>query len=36
MAAMNLKPLRDFTVLCYGTNVIGDLEFIFALWLQSK
>ena len=28
MAAMNLKPLCDFMVLCYGTNVIGDLEFI--------
>ena len=28
MVAMNLKPLCNFMVLCYGTNVIGDLEFI--------
>ena len=28
MGAMNLKSLRGFTVLCYGTNVIHDLEFI--------
>ena len=25
---MNLKPLHDFIGLCYGTNVIDDLEFI--------
>ena len=24
MAAINLKSLRDFIVLCYGTNVIDD------------
>ena len=28
MAAMNLKSFCDFIVLCYGTNVIDDLEFI--------
>ena len=28
MAAMSLKSLRYFIVLCYGTNVIDDLEFI--------
>ena len=25
--AMNLKSLRHFIVLCYGTTVIDDLEF---------
>ena len=25
---MNLKSLRDLVVLCYGTNVIDDLELI--------
>ena len=24
MAAINLKSLRDFIVLCYGTNVVDD------------
>ena len=28
MAPMSLKSLRYFIVLCYGTNVINDLEFI--------
>ena len=28
MEVMNLKSLSNFLVLCYGTNVIGDLEFI--------
>ena len=28
MLVMNLKPLRDFIVLCYGTNAVGNLEFI--------
>ena len=28
MAAMNLKSFCDFIVLCYGANVIDDLEFI--------
>ena len=28
MVTMSLKSLRDFIVLCYGTNVIDDLEFI--------
>ena len=37
MAAMNLKPLCDFMVLCYLTNVIGDLEFILLYdYSQSK
>ena len=27
MAAISLKSLRDFIVLCYRTNAIDDLEF---------
>ena len=28
MVTMSLKSLRDFIVLCYGTNEIDDLEFV--------
>ena len=28
MAATNLKSLHDLIGLCYGTNIIDDLEFI--------
>ena len=37
MVAIRLKSLRDFTIFCYGTNVIDDLEFILLHdYSQSK
>ena len=37
MAAISLNSLRDFTIFCYGTHLIDDLEFILLHdYSQSK
>ena len=35
-AAMSMKSFSDFIFLCYGTNIIDDLECILLYYSQSR